>query len=64
MTTSAVSNDAAKATPKIAGLTSPEAAVRLQKDGPNAMPDIANHPLRNALLDGVKIPIFARLQIS
>src|SRR6202453_630438 len=32
-----------------AGLTSAEAASRLQKDGPNAMPDTSAHPLRNAL---------------
>jgi H+-transporting ATPase len=50
MTTLAVSNDAAKAVPKIAGLTSQEAANRLQRDGPNAMPDTSAHPLRNALL--------------
>jgi H+-transporting ATPase len=31
------------------GLSSPEAARRLQKDGPNAMPDTALHPLRRAL---------------
>ena len=31
------------------GLTSAEAASRLQKDGPNAMPDTSAHPLRNAL---------------
>src|SRR6202453_2609594 len=31
------------------GLTSTEAASRLQKDGPNAMPDTSAHPLRNAL---------------
>ena len=50
MTTQAVSKDAAKAVPKIAGLTSNEAAIRLQRDGPNAMPDTSAHPLRNALL--------------
>jgi H+-transporting ATPase len=50
MTTLAVSKDAAKAVPKIAGLTSHEAAIRLQRDGPNAMPDTSAHPLRNALL--------------
>ena len=50
MTTQAVSNDAAKAVPKIAGLSSHEAAIRLQRDGPNAMPDTSAHPLRNALL--------------
>jgi H+-transporting ATPase len=50
MTTLAVSNDAAKAVPKIAGLTSQEAANRLQRDGPNAMPDTSAHPVRNALL--------------
>jgi len=31
------------------GLTSVEAHVRLEKDGPNAMPDTSAHPLRNAL---------------
>jgi H+-transporting ATPase len=31
------------------GLTSAEAHNRLQKDGPNAMPDLSAHPLRNAL---------------
>jgi H+-transporting ATPase len=31
------------------GLTDVEAASRLQKDGPNAMPDTSAHPLRNAL---------------
>ena len=32
------------------GLTSVEAKSRLEKDGPNAMPDTSVHPLRNALL--------------
>jgi len=31
------------------GLTSAEAHSRLQEDGPNAMPDVSAHPLRNAL---------------
>jgi H+-transporting ATPase len=31
------------------GLTSEEARTRLEKDGPNAMPDTSTHPLRNAL---------------
>jgi H+-transporting ATPase len=31
------------------GLTSAEAHSRLEKDGPNAMPDVSAHPLRNAL---------------
>src|SRR6202167_2177427 len=31
------------------GLTSDEAKTRLDKDGPNAMPDTSAHPLRNAL---------------
>jgi len=31
------------------GLTSDEAHLRLEKDGPNAMPDTSAHPLRNAL---------------
>ncbi len=39
--------DAPNITPK--GLTSAEAQVRLQKDGPNSMPDESEHPLRNAL---------------
>ncbi len=32
------------------GLTSDEASSRLEKDGPNAMPDTSAHPLRNALI--------------
>jgi H+-transporting ATPase len=44
MSTLAVTKDAAT------GLTSREAAVRLQRDGPNAMPDTSDHPLRNALM--------------
>lgn len=31
------------------GLTSYEARIRLEKDGPNAVPDTSAHPLRNAL---------------
>ena len=31
------------------GLTSDEARARLEKDGPNAIPDTSAHPLRNAL---------------
>jgi len=31
------------------GLTSDEAATRLKKDGPNAMPDTSTHPLRDVL---------------
>jgi H+-transporting ATPase len=31
------------------GLSSAEAHRRLEKDGPNAMPDVSAHPLRNAL---------------
>ena len=31
------------------GLTSDEARIRLEKDGPNAMPDTSAHPLRNAV---------------
>ena len=31
------------------GLTSEAASIRLQEDGPNAMPDTSVHPLRNAL---------------
>ena len=31
------------------GLTSDEAHTRLEKDGPNAMPDTSAHPRRNAL---------------
>jgi H+-transporting ATPase len=33
----------------LTGLTSDEAHARLEKDGPNAMPDTSAHPLRNAL---------------
>jgi len=42
---------AAKSAQDIAstGLTSDEARTRLEKDGPNAMPDTSAHPLRNAL---------------
>jgi H+-transporting ATPase len=36
-------------TPNGNGLSSQEATRRLQKDGPNAMPDTALHPLRRAL---------------
>ena len=32
-----------------AGLTNEDARARLEKDGPNAMPDTSAHPLRNAL---------------
>src|ERR1022692_1177560 len=32
-----------------AGLTNGEARARLEKDGPNAMPDTSAHPLRDAL---------------
>ena len=44
-------NPAAKPVQNIAsnGLTSAEAESRLQKDGPNAMPDVSDHPLRKAL---------------
>src|SRR5580704_3509791 len=35
--------------PPAAGLTSDEARRRLEKSGPNAMPDTALHPLRRAL---------------
>jgi H+-transporting ATPase len=35
--------------PTSAGLSSEAASVRLQKDGPNAMPDTSAHPFRNAL---------------
>jgi hypothetical protein len=50
MSTLAVTKDAAT------GLTSREAAVRLQRDGPNAMPDAA--AVAFALFqDGIKIPI-------
>src|SRR5579863_8609519 len=47
----APSNPPAKVVQSIAssGLTSAEAHSRLQKDGPNAMPDVSAHPLRNAL---------------
>jgi H+-transporting ATPase len=33
------------------GLTSDEARVRLEKDGPNAMPDTSAHPFRNAMAE-------------
>jgi len=33
----------------LTGLTSDEAHTRLEKDGPNAMPDTSAHPLRNAV---------------
>ena len=44
MTTLAVSKHVATAESKTAGLTSSEAAIRLEKDGPNAMPDTSAHP--------------------
>ena len=31
------------------GLSNDEARTRLEKDGPNAMPDTSAHPLRNAM---------------
>ena len=40
---------AAKDVPPSTGLTSDEARSRLEKSGPNAMPDTALHPLRRAL---------------
>jgi H+-transporting ATPase len=45
------SSQVAKPAPDIPskGLTSDEARTRLEKDGPNAMPDTSDHPLRNAL---------------
>src|ERR1035438_9518434 len=45
------SSQAAKPAQGVApkGLTSDEARTRLEKDGPNAMPDTTDHPLRNAL---------------
>ena len=47
----APSNPPAKPVQNVAsnGLASAEARSRLQKDGPNAMPDVSAHPLRNAL---------------
>ena len=47
----APSNPPAKPVQNVAsnGLASAEAHSRLQKDGPNAMPDVSAHPLRNAL---------------
>jgi len=47
----ASSSQAAKPAQQAAskGLTSDEARTRLEKDGPNAMPDTSAHPLRNAL---------------
>jgi H+-transporting ATPase len=49
--TAAPSNPAAKPVQSktLHGLTSDEAHSRLQKDGPNAIPDVSAHPLRNAL---------------
>jgi H+-transporting ATPase len=35
----------------VSGLSSGEATSRLSKDGPNAMPDVSSHPLRDALLN-------------
>jgi H+-transporting ATPase len=35
----------------VGGLSSGEASLRLTKDGPNAMPDVSAHPLRDALLN-------------
>ena len=48
---SASSSPAVKPAQDIAskGLTSDEARTRLEKDGPNAMPDTSAHPLHNAL---------------
>jgi H+-transporting ATPase len=48
---SASQSQAAKPVQEIAstGLTSDEAHIRLEKDGPNAMPDTSTHPLRNVL---------------
>ena len=40
---------AAKAVPSSTGLTSAEAGSRLEKSGPNAVPDTSLHPLRRAL---------------
>ena len=47
----ASSSPAVKPAPDVApaGLTNEEARTRLEKDGPNAMPDTSAHPLRNAL---------------
>jgi len=47
----ASSNSSTKSvqTTSSSGLTSAEAQSRLQKDGPNAMPDVSAHPIRNAL---------------
>ncbi len=39
----------AQTAPPSAGLTSTEARSRLERDGPNAMPDTSVRPLRNAL---------------
>src|SRR5580700_8904377 len=38
-----------KIVPPSTGLTSDEARTRLEKSGPNAMPDTAPHPLQRAL---------------
>jgi Cation transporter/ATPase, N-terminus len=43
-----MASSSAKDVPLPAGLTSDEARSRLEKFGPNAMPDTALHPLRRA----------------
>ncbi len=49
MEDTAAPQSAAKNFPPAAGLTKEEARSRLEKSGPNAMPDTALHPLRRAL---------------
>ena len=49
-TASAVHANAPIAQTAMNGLSSGEASARLNKDGPNAMPDTSAHPLRDALL--------------
>src|ERR1019366_5638603 len=51
----------AKHSPPSTGLTSGEARSRLEKSGPNAMPDTTLHPLRRALGKYVEAGIIAGL---
>jgi H+-transporting ATPase len=48
-TTQAKLKSAARGAPEKQGLSSQEAAQRLQQSGPNAMPDVGEHPTRMAL---------------
>jgi H+-transporting ATPase len=49
-TAAAIPATAPKAQTAMGGLSAGEASARLQRDGPNAMPDTSAHPLRDALL--------------